>query len=130
MNVFSRTSATAAAGLRAQAYRLQIVAQNLANADTHGYRRKTIAFDQAFDRAAGASFVRVNRIGLDPAPRERAFEPGHPLADADGYVEKSNVNPLVEIADAREANRSYEAGLQILAQARQMYSNLLETLRR
>jgi flagellar basal-body rod protein FlgC len=130
MNVFSKTSATAASGLRAQAYRLQIVAQNLANADTHGYRRKTVAFDQDYDRLNGTQTVRIGHIGLDPGPRERVFEPGHPLADADGYVEKSNVNVLTEIADAREANRSYEAGLQIISQARQMYSNLLETLKR
>jgi flagellar basal-body rod protein FlgC len=130
MNPFSKTSAIAASGLRAQAYRLQVVAQNLANADTHGYRRKTVTFDQAFDRASQTQTVRIGRIGLDPGPRERVFEPGHPLADADGYIEKSNVNVLTEIADAREANRSYEAGLQIISQARQMYSNLLETLKR
>lgn len=130
MNVFSKTSAAAAAGLSAQAYRLQIVAQNLANADTHGYRRKTVAFDQAYDRASQTTKVRIGRIGLDPRPRERVFEPGHPLADAEGYVEMSNVNVLTEIADAREANRSYEAGLQILSQARQMYSGLLESLKR
>jgi flagellar basal-body rod protein FlgC len=130
MNVFSKTSAIAASGLRAQAYRLQVVAQNLANADTHGYRRKTVTFDQAIDRATRTTTVRVGRIGLDPSPRERVFDPGHPLADADGYVEMSNVNVLTEIADAREANNSYQAGLQIISQARQMYSNLLETLKR
>lgn len=130
MNIFAKTSATAASGLRAQAYRLQVVAQNIANVDTHGYRRKIVAFDQHFDRARQSPIVRIGRIGLDPSPRERIFDPGHPLADADGYVEMSNVNMLTEIADAREANRSYQAGLQILAQARQMYSGLLEALKR
>lgn len=130
MNVFAKTSAVAASGLRAQAYRLQIVAQNLANADTHGYRRKTVTFDQTFDRVKQIETVRVSRIGLDASPRAREFNPGHPFADADGYVEGSNVNVITELADAKEANLSYQAGLQIVAQVRQMYSNLLEILKR
>jgi flagellar basal-body rod protein FlgC len=130
MNVFSKTSAAAASGLRAQAYRLQIVAQNLANADTHGYRRKTVSFDRALDRAANVETVKVSRIGLDPSPRERTFDPAHPLADAEGYVEGSNVNIITELADAKEANQSYQAGLQIVSQVRQMYSGLLEILKR
>lgn len=130
MNVFARTSAAAASGLRAQAYRLQIVAQNLANADTHGYRRKTVAFDRAIDRAANVETVKVSRIGLDLSPRERTFDPAHPLADGEGYVEGSNVNIITELADAKEANQSYQAGLQIVSQVRQMYSGLLEILKR
>ncbi len=130
MNVFAKTSAAATSGLRAQAYRLQVVAQNLANADTNGYRRKTVEFDRAFDRATATETVRVGRIGLDPTPPERLFDPAHPLADEEGYVEASNVNALTELADAREANQSYQAGLQIFAQARQMYSSLLEILKR
>jgi flagellar basal-body rod protein FlgC len=130
MNPFARTSAAAAAGLRAQAYRLQIVAQNLANADTHGYRRKTVTFDQEFNRAVGVATVKVSKIGLDSSPRTRTFDPSHPFADAEGYVEGSNVNVVTELADAREANLSYQAGLQIVAQVRQMYSSLLEILKR
>ncbi len=130
MNIFAKTSAAATSGLRAQAYRLQVVAQNLANADTHGYRRKIVAFDQAFDRAAGAETVRIKAISLDPKTPERLFDPSHPLADDEGYVEKSNVNILTELADAREANQSYQAGLQIFSQARQMYSSLLDILKR
>jgi len=130
MNIFARTSAVAASGLKAQAYRLQVVAQNIANADTHGYRRKTVAFERAYDRAAAAEMVRVGRIGLDPSSRSRTFDPSHPFADAEGYVESSNVNVITEIADAKEANQSYQAGLQIVAQVRQMYSNLLEILKR
>lgn len=130
MNIFAKTSAAASAGLRAQAYRLQIVAQNLANADTHGYRRKTVSFEHSYDRAAQIDTIRVSRIGLDPAPRERSFDPSHPFADAEGYVEGSNVNVITELADAKEANQSYQAGLQIVAQVRQMYSNLLEILKR
>ncbi len=130
MNIFAKTSAAAASGLRAQAYRLQIVAQNLANADTHGYRRKTVAFDRAIDHATNVETVRVSRISLDPSPRARTFDPAHPLADAEGYVEGSNVNIITELADAKEANQSYQAGLQIISQARQMYSGLLEVLKR
>ncbi|MFN0024043.1 MAG: flagellar basal body rod protein FlgC [Parvularculaceae bacterium] len=130
MNIFAKTSAAATSGLRAQAYRLQVVAQNLANADTHGYRRKIVSFDQSFDRAAGAQTVRIKSISLDPKKPERLFDPSHPLADDEGYVERSNVNILTELADAREANQSYQAGLQIFSQARQMYSNLLEILKR
>lgn len=130
MNVFAKTSAAATSGLRAQAYRLQIVAQNLANADTHGYRRKTVTFDQSIDRKAQVETVRVSTIGLDPSPRERIFDPAHPFADREGYVEGSNVNVITELADAKEANQSYQAGLQIVAQVRQMYSGLLEILKR
>lgn len=130
MNIFAKTSAIATSGLRAQAYRLQTVAQNLANADTPGYRRKLVEFDHARGSAGEPAAIRIGRIALDKTPPQRIFDPGHPLADPEGYVERSNVNALTELADAREANNTYQAGLQIVAQARQMYSGLLEILRR
>ena len=130
MNPFEKISSIAASGLKAQAYRLQLVSENLANADTNGYRRKVVSFGEEIDRAGGAGEVRIARVTLDGAEGKRIFEPGHPLADEQGYVTLSNVNMLTEFADAREANQSYEAGLSILRQAKEMYSSLLDILRR
>jgi flagellar basal-body rod protein FlgC len=130
MNPFAKASMTIASGLRAQAYRLQLTSENLANADTHGYRRKQVAFDSAHDRATGADLVRVSRVSLDPTKAEEIYDPQHPFANEDGYVAMSNVNMMVELADAREATRSYEAGLQLFRQAREMYAGLLEILKR
>jgi flagellar basal-body rod protein FlgC len=130
MNPFDRIGKTAMSGLTAQAQRIQTATENLANADTHGYRRKLISFESLFDRASDAMQIRATKISLDASPLEQRFDPGHPLADAQGYVTGSNVNPIIEFADAREANRSYEAGLQIMRQSREMYSALLDLLRR
>lgn len=130
MNPFSQITSTIASGLRAQAFRLQVTSENLANADTHGYRRKQVTFNNVFDRAAEANVVRVGRVTLDPKQGESVYDPQHPLADEAGYVKMSNVDMLVEIADAREATRSYEAGLQMIRQAREMYAGLLDILKR
>lgn len=129
MNPFERISAAAYSGMRAQAFRLRIVSENLANADTHGYRRKLVDFDEA-RAAAGDGAVRVSQVRLDPKEPARLFDPSHPLADKDGYVTTSNVDAIVEFADAREAQRSYEAGLQIVGQAREMHRSLLDILKR
>jgi flagellar basal-body rod protein FlgC len=128
MNPFERISAAAYSGMRAQAFRLRIVAENLANADTHGYRRKLVGFDEAHAGVDGA--VRVSRVTLDPKTPAKIFDPSHPLADQEGYVAMSNVDAIVEFADAREAQRSYEAGLQIVGQARDMHRALLDILKR
>lgn len=130
MNPFEKIAAAAASGLRAQAFRLQAVSENLANADTHGYRRKLVSFGEEMNRATGANETLVKRVYLDSAEGRRVFEPDHPFADDTGYVTLSNVNMLTEFADAREANQSYQAGLSILKQAKEMYANLLDILRR
>lgn len=130
MNPFAKISAVVSSGLRAQAYRLQLASENLANADTHGYRRKLVAFDSAIDRESGGDVVRVSRVMLDPTETAKIYDPAHPLADESGYVAMSNVNMMTELADAREATRSYEAGLQIIRQAREMYAGLLDILKR
>lgn len=130
MNPFAAISSVVTSGLKAQSYRLQLISENLANADTHGYRRKLVSFDNVRDANAGADLVRISRVSLDGKPGEQVFEPGNPFADRNGYVELSNVNLITEMTDAREANRSYEAGLQMFRQAREMYSGLLNILRR
>lgn len=126
----------AAAGMQAQSARLRVTAENLANAqstaqvpDDDPYRRKTISFANVLDRATGASLVQVRRYGVDPAPFEERFEPSHPAANAAGYVRYPNVNPLIELMDMREAQRSFEANLTTLQQARGMLQRTLDLLR-
>ncbi|MGI3164037.1 flagellar basal body rod protein FlgC [Pseudooceanicola sp. 200-1SW] len=118
-----------ASGLRAQAQRLRHTSENIANADTPGYRRKTVPFEAAA-QGAGVSEVRTGRVQLDRTEVMRIYDPAHPLADGTGHYDGSNVDLVVEIADAREAQRSYEANLKVFDQARQMSAGLLELLRR
>lgn len=130
MNDFLRSMSVAASGMNAQGYRLRLVSENVANADTPGYHRKTVSFDNVFDRSSGAARVEVGRIALDRAPLEEKYDPSNPMADESGYVRLSNVNLVTEMADGREANRSYEANLATFQQARRMYSSLLDLLKR
>ncbi len=125
-----------ASGLEAQSSRLRVVSENLANArstgDTPGadpYRRKTISFAQELDRAAGASTVEVKKIGVDRSDFRTEYDPGNPAADPNGVVKYPNVNILVEMADMREANRSYEANLQSIRQARDLINSTIDLLR-
>lgn len=126
----------AGAGLAAQSARLRVVSENMANAQSTGtapgadpYARKTISFVNEFDRASGASLVRVNGIGIDPTPFAIERDPGNPAADANGDVKRSNVNLLVEMADMREANRAYEADLQIMKQSRDLLAMTIDLLK-
>ena len=119
----------AASGLEAQSTRIRIVSENLANArstgDTPGadpFRRKTVTFASELDRASGASTVEVERLGFDEGEFSTEYDPGNPAADAKGFVKMPNVNVLVEMADMREANRSYEANLQSIKQSRDLIS--------
>ncbi|MCB1352120.1 MAG: flagellar basal body rod protein FlgC [Rhodobacteraceae bacterium] len=130
MDEMMRTMAASASGMRAQAARLRLSAENMANADTPGYHRKVVPFQEIFDRTNETRAVATGPVQLDQSEVERVYQPNHPLADANGYVEGSNVNLMVEMADAREANRSYEANLKMFEQARDMASSLLDLLRR
>ena len=130
MNDFSRALTSAASGLRAQATRLRHVSENISNADTPGYRRKTVPFEPAKGFGDRKGQVSVGPIQLDRAELTRLYDPSHPLADTTGYFEGSNVDLIIEIADAREAQRSYEANLKMFDQARQMSSSLMELLRK
>lgn len=129
MNPFDKITSAATSGMRAQAQRLQVVSENIANVDTHGYQRKLLSFENVYDRASGVSQVEVGRMFLDQTPREEVFDPTHPFANESGYVVMSNVNMMTEFADAREATRSYDAGLEVFRQARDMYSSLLDILK-
>ncbi len=126
----------ASAGMRVQSQRVQIAAQNLANADslatTPGgdpYRRRTVSFREALDRDEGLRLVAVDRFGVDESAFERRHDPNHPAADADGYVKLPNVAPLVELMDMREAQRSYEANLRAMSLTRSLVSQTLDLLK-
>ena len=126
----------AASGLEAQSTRIRIVSENLANArstgDTPGadpFRRKTVTFAAELDRTTGAALVEVQRLGEDESEFVTEFDPGNPAANEQGVVKLPNVNMLVEMADMREANRSYEANLQSIKQSRDLISATIDLLR-
>ncbi len=126
----------AASGLRAQGRRMRVVAESIANADSAAktpggdpYRRRIPTFQAAFDREADAQLVKLGPVRPDTTEFERRYDPGHPAADAGGYVRLPNVNPLIESMDMREAQRSYEANLNLGTVTRRMLSRTLEILR-
>jgi len=116
----------AASGMEAQASRLRHVSENIANADTPGYHRKTISFREEME----SGVVIPGPVRLDRSELQKIYDPGHPLADESGHYDGSNVDLVIEIADAREAQRSYEANLRMFDQARQMAQSLFDLLRR
>lgn len=130
MSEFSKALSVSTSGLQAQSSRLRHLSENISNADTPGYRRKTIAFETAFNAGNGVSNVDVGRVSLDDRPLEMIHDPAHPMADDTGHYQGSNVDLLIELADAREAQRSYEANLKMFEQTRQMSSSLMQLLRR
>ncbi len=126
MNPLKDTIAQAVAGMTLQAKRMSINSENISNVDTPGYKRKLL---MVLPKSVSDGFS-ATRIALDPSEGVRNFDPDHPMADADGYITLSNVSIVTELADMREANRSYEANLNAFQQARSMYRSLLEVLRR
>jgi flagellar basal-body rod protein FlgC len=119
----------AGAGLEAQSVRLRVISENIANSQSTGttpgadpYTRKTVTFDNEMDRAAGLSLVRVKSIGFDPSPFKTELDPSSPAADEGGIVKMPNVDILTELADMREANRTYEANLQVAKQSADLLS--------
>ena len=126
---FSTAMSVASSGMKAQANRLRHVSENIANTDTPGYRRKTVTFEQVL-QGADSGQVQAGPVQLDRADLARVYDPSHPLADGEGYHLGSNVNLILEIADAREAQRSYEANLKMFDQVRQMSTALMDLLRR
>ncbi|MDB5540232.1 MAG: FlgC [Devosia sp.] len=136
MNDFLSSLKIAATGLHAQTARMRVIAENLANADSAGktpgqdpYRRKIPTFKSVMDSELGANKVEIGRIAYDQSDFTTRYEPGHPAADATGYVRYPNVNSLIETMDMREAQRSYEANLNVVTVTRQMLGSTLDILR-
>ncbi len=133
---FMKSLSIAASGLKVQAGRMRIIAENLANADSTAqqpgadpYRRKVVTFEKQFDRTLEADVVRLGRVKRDETPFRTRLEPGHPAADRDGYVKMPNVNGIIESMDLREAQRSYEANLNMMSATRRMIQRTLDLLR-
>ncbi len=126
----------AGSGLSAQSARLRVVSENLANAQSTGstpgadpYRRKTITFENTFYRVAGQNVVAVKSVGEDQSDFQIEHDPGNPAADEKGAVKMPNVNMISEMSDMREANRSYEADLQVIKQSRDLISMTIDLLK-
>jgi flagellar basal-body rod protein FlgC len=133
---FVKSLAIAASGLRAQAGRMRVLSENIANADSTAqrqgadpYRRRIPTFRSEMDRALGARVVELGPVRTDPSDFRIKHEPGHPSADASGNVKYPNINPLIEMTDMREAQRSYEANVNVIGATRRMIQRTLDILR-
>lgn len=125
MSDLLKSLGVSASAMKAQATRLRHLSENIANADTPGYHRKTMGF-----QADPSGQVRTGKVRLDQSELERIYDPGNPLADETGHYNGSNVDLIIEIADSREAQRSYEANLKLFDQARQMTQSLFDLIRK
>jgi flagellar basal-body rod protein FlgC len=133
---FIRSIAIAASGLRAQAGRIRVISENIANADsvaqTAGgdpYRRRIPTFTSQLDRSLEARVVALGPVRPDTSAFKVKHEPGSPAADADGNVKYPNVNPLIEMTDMRDAQRSYEANVNLIGATRAMIQRTLDILK-
>src|ERR1700748_506190 len=133
---FTRSMGIATSGLRAQAGRMRVISENIANADSTSqtaggdpYRRKVPTFTTQLDRVLDAKTVAMGKIKPDQSDFRTKYEPSNPAADAGGYVKYPNVNPLVEMTDMRDAQRSYEANLNIISATRRMIQRTLDILK-
>jgi flagellar basal-body rod protein FlgC len=133
---FLKSISIAASGLRAQAGRMRVISENIANADSTAqgpggdpYRRRIPTFRSEVDRTLNARVVAMGRVRSDPSDFRVKYEPGHPAADATGNVRYPNINPLIEMTDMREAQRSYEANVNVISATRRMIQRTLEILK-
>jgi flagellar basal-body rod protein FlgC len=127
----------AAKGMKVQGVRMRVISENMANAETTAtekggdpYQRKVVTFKNVLDKTNGQKEVAVDKVSSDNSDFIMKYDPTHPNADANGYIKMPNVNPLVEMMDMREAQRSYEANLGVIDVSKQMVSETLEQLSR
>ena len=135
MSLFSIFN-VAASAVSAQSQRLNVVASNLANADTvagpdgQAYKARQVTFQTVLMNQAGepgtAAGVRVSSVGEDQTPGRRVHDPKHPLADADGYVTFSNVNAVEQMVDMISASRSYQNNVEVMNTARTLLNKTLQ----
>jgi flagellar basal-body rod protein FlgC len=132
---FSNSMTIAAAGMRVQSDRMKVIAENIANADSTSakpggdpYRRKVPTVTQSFDRELGVSLVESGKTVEDKSDFRSQYDPGNPTADSKGYVKLPNVDPLIEIMDMREAQRSFEADLTVMDATKQMLAKTVDLL--
>lgn len=133
---FTRSMGIATSGLRAQAGRMRVISENIANAESTAatpggdpYRRKVPTFTSELDRSLDARVVSLGRVRSDSSAFRVKYEPGNPSADSTGQVKYPNVNPLIEMTDMRDAQRSYEANLNIISATRRMIQRTLDILK-
>ncbi|HVA14797.1 MAG TPA: flagellar basal body rod protein FlgC [Stellaceae bacterium] len=131
-----KSFAIAFAGMSAQSERLKVIAENIANADSTAqtpnadpYKRKIISFEDELDKKLGVDMVKVSGVSQVQGGFGSVYEPGSPAADANGYVKTPNVNPITEMMDMREAQRSYDANLNVIDAAKAMLSRTIDLLR-
>lgn len=136
MDDLLKTLRISAAGMKAQGTRLRVISENVANADSlpqkpgdKPYRRRVVTFKSELDRSTGLTAVRVDRVRPDKSDFQKRYDPNHPAADADGYVLKPNVNTMIEMMDMREAQRSYEANLNVIKASKTMLNAAIGVLR-
>jgi flagellar basal-body rod protein FlgC len=133
---FSKSMQIAVSGLKAQSGRMRVISENIANADsippnqqTEPYRRKIPTFQRQLDRELGADVVKLGRVARDRSDFRTRNDPGHPAADRNGNVRMPNINSTIESMDLREAQRSYEANINVVSATRRMIQRTLELLR-
>jgi flagellar basal-body rod protein FlgC len=133
---FSKSMAVAASGMRSQTDRMKVIAENIANANSTSpvkggdpYRRKIATVTQNFDNELGATLVHPGKPITDKSDFKSQYDPGNPNADSQGYVKLPNVDSLVEIMDMRDAQRSYEADLQMMDTSKQMMARTVDLLK-
>lgn len=136
MDELKNVQRIALSGMKAQTERLRVISENLANVDSTAqtpdgtpYRRKVVSFKSELDKNSGAQTVKVDKVRNDQSEFQRRYDPKHPAADKDGYVLTPNVNPLIEMMDMREAQRSYEANLAVVSSSKQLLSRTVEMLK-
>jgi len=136
MDDLLKSSNVAVSGMKVQSQRLRVISENLANADSlptaageQPYRRKIMTFKSTLDKTTGTNTVAVAKVIGDKSDFQKKYDPKHPAADRDGYVLAPNVNSMIELMDMREAQRSYEANLNVVNTSRQMLSRTVDMLK-